>query len=517
MVRSALSVLAAAAPLAAASAGYLHLGIAKRAASNPSLIRRQYFQASTTQDNGVEYLVNITVGTPPQNMAVTLDTGSSDLWVPSTSSRPCREGKCDGGEFDPSKSSSYNIIDEGGFNITYAGPDDSDAGNWVEESVTVGGSRTINNTIIGLALEGADQHGVMGIGYDTNEAQPNPSQNGSYPSVLDHMVSQGLVNRKAYSLYLNDLNETTGSVCFGCIDSTKYTGDLVALPLQQSAPGSGPDGITETTPSVFYVTLTGVSFIDASGAETTMSSEGYAQSVVLDSGTSEVLINNDILTGLANGLGAVYVGDQNYVVPCSYSNTNSSIRYTFGGQDGPSVVVPLSEVIYGEVVPPQDFAGRSSGGCNMGISGPIEGQVILGDTFLRNAYVVFDLDNYQVAIAQARGGQASTSSIEVIPIGTSLPGVSSTATATGTQLDEAQATALATDIPEATGDTVTAGTPAFQLGASATASDAEPSSSTSDSGSSSSNSSSGLASFITPVPEAAFLGAAGMVAGALLL
>lgn len=518
MLLTFLPVLVATVPLAAASAGYVHLDVSKRAASNPSLVRRQQdFQATLTQNAGLEYLVNITVGTPPQNMAVTLDTGSSDLWVPSTSSKPCREGKCDGGEFDPSKSSTYNIIDQGGFNITYAGPGDSDAGNWVEESVTVGGSSTLNSTIVGVALDGADQHGVMGIGYDTNEAQPNPSPNGSYASVLDHMVSQGLINRKAYSLYLNDLNETTGSVCFGCVDSTKYTGDLVALPLQQSAPEPGQDSTAATTPSVFYVTLTGVSFIDASGAETTLSSEDYAQSVVLDSGTSEVLINNEILSGLANGLGAVYVGEQNYVLPCSYSNTNASIRYTFGGQDGPSVVVPLSEVIYGQVVPPSDMPGHSSGGCNMGISGPIEGQVILGDTFLRNAYVVFDLDNYQVAMAQAAGGQASTSSLVVIPTGTSLPGVSSTATATGTQLDEAQANAIATDIPEATGNAVTAGTPTFVLGASATASDAEASPTGSGSSSSGSSSSSGLAPWVTPAPQAAFLGAAGLVAGAFLL
>lgn len=515
-----LPLLAAAAPLAAASAGYIHLDVSKQAASNPSLARRQQdFQASLTQANGLEYLVNITVGTPPQNLAVTLDTGSSDLWIPSISSKPCREGQCDGGEFVPSQSSSYNIIDEGGFNITYAGPGDSDSGNWVEESVSVGGSKTINNTIIGVALQGADQHGVMGIGYDTNEAQPNPSPDGSYPSMLDHMVSQGLINRRAYSLYLNDLNETTGSVCFGCVDSTKYTGDLIALPLQQSARYPGEPA--NPTPSVFYVTLTGVSFIDSTGAETTLSSEGYAQSVVLDSGTSEVLLNNYILTGLANGLGAVYVGEENYVVPCSYSNTNASIRYTFGGEDGPSVVVPLSEVIYGQLVPPRDFAGHSSGGCNMGVSGPIEGPVILGDTLLRNAYVVFDLDNYQVAIAQARGGQASISSLQVISTGTELPGVSSTATAAGTQLNEEEASATAIGIPEATGNTVTAGTPTFQLGASATASNASPSNTSSgtgsDSGSPGSSSSSGLAAFITPGPQAAFLGAAGAVAGAFLM
>jgi len=84
---------------------------------------------------------------------------------------------------------------------------------------------------IGVALNGADSHGVMGVGYDTNEAA-NPSPSGVYASVLDNMVSQGVIERKAYSLYLNDLQVNKGSIIFGGIDSTKYTGDLVALPLQ---------------------------------------------------------------------------------------------------------------------------------------------------------------------------------------------------------------------------------------------------------------------------------------------
>jgi hypothetical protein len=73
----------------------------------------------------------------------------------------------------------------------------------------------------------------MGVGYDTNEAE-NEASNGVYPSVMDNLKSNGIIDRKAYSLYLNDLQANTGAIIFGGVDTTKYTGELVVLPLQVS-------------------------------------------------------------------------------------------------------------------------------------------------------------------------------------------------------------------------------------------------------------------------------------------
>lgn len=514
-----LSLLGSAAlPLVLASDGYVHFDISKRVPQHlVPLAKRQSMDVVAGIDNNqqLEYIINVTIGTPPQKLGVTLDTGSSDLWVPAVTSGPCEKGECTFGGFNPEKSSSYDIIDQGGFNISYAAPGDFDAGNWVEETISVGGSDYMKNAIIGVSLEGYDKHGVCGIGYDTNEASPNPSSTGAYPDVMDKMVSEGLINRRAYSLYLNEVNASTGSICFGCVDESKYTGDLVALPLQ--LPPYGFDPLTPKVPNSFFVTITEVAFVDESGNENVLSPDGYAQNALLDSGTSLTYIGSEVLGALLGGLGAAN-SEYGYIVPCSYANSNATLRYTFGGEGGPQVEVPMSDLIFGDLLSSSGYKSDSdSDGCSIGVASPSL-DVVLGDTFLRNAYVVFDLDNYQVAMAQAVVGDTSSSSIQVIPSGTEIPGVSSTATATGTHLSGAALTAIPTAVPAiASTDTVfTAPTPTFALGSEATSSGAQGSglAAATTAGSSGSSSSSGGAA-PTAGPQAALLGV--IAAGALFL
>ncbi|KIW14709.1 hypothetical protein PV08_07493 [Exophiala spinifera] len=443
-----------------ASPGYLKLDFQKRRQHEAWLAQRAVdgtVDAILTQaTTKLEYLVNITVGTPPQSLAVTLDTGSSDLWVPASSSTLCKKGKCDEGSFTRTRSSTYKLVQQDGFNITYAGPGDSDAGDWAMDTVTVGGSPSIKNQQFGLATSLVDSHGVMGIGYDTNEAY-NPEN--VYPTVLDNLKSNGIIDRKAYSLYLNDLQANTGAIIFGGIDTSKYTGDLIALPFQQGPTG----GVTE-----FYVTLTGVSFTDHAGSTTQLTPQGYAQAVLLDSGTSATLLTDEVFSAIVNGFGAVGIGDDDYVVPCSYATADGSINYYFGGEGGINISVPISQLVGGLDIPPQDF-GDKSGGCDFGFGPPIDGVSILGDTFLRSAYAVFDLDNNLAALAQAVENKTDVSSIAAIPSGTSIPGASVTATATGTQLSGAATTALpAVPTASAQGSTILAGTPTFNLGVSVT-------------------------------------------------
>lgn len=320
-----------------------------------------------------------------------------------------------------------------------------------------------------------DAIGVFGLGYAQNEAVPNANGNGTYPTVLDTMVSQGLLARPAYSLHLDSVDQAGGSICFGCIDESKFTGPLTALPIQPGTSARVPE---------FYVTLSSIVLTDAAGKETTLTPDGFAQSALLDSGTATTGLPNSVFEPIAKGLGAVGVDVSDnqdgseiiYTVPCELRATNATLTYTFGGTDASAsrVVVPLSQVIgnTGQEFNTSEFAGPE-GGCDMGLEGPIGGVAILGDTFMRSAYMVFDLANNVVAMAQAKVGcgvddnstHGGGANIKEIPAGTGLPCVNITAAAPGTQIPAELADAK----PNVTAATIgpdgkiQPGTPTFNL------------------------------------------------------
>ena len=198
---------------------------------------------------------------------------------------------------------------------------------------------------------------------------------------MDNLVTSGIIDRKAFSLYLNDVDANTGSIIFGGIDTTKYTGDLVALPLQPS-----PEGFVKE----YYVALTSVSFTDATGQTTQLSPDGYSQAILLDSGTTNTLLTNDVFTPLALGLGTTLDIDGSglYLVGCSLANEKGTINYSFGGEGGVTIQVPIENVV-GSQVYPSDMFDDPSGGCVLSLGTPEEagGFSIFGDSFLRSAYV----------------------------------------------------------------------------------------------------------------------------------
>lgn len=150
----------------------------------------------------------MTVGTPPQPFSVVLDTGSSDIWIPSIDSDACRQAPdvCQAlGGYDETKSSTFVDVESGGFQISYE--DNSGVtGDYINDTLTVG-KMSIRNMTMGLATQATNPYGIMGIGYVADESIASTDPTSEYPNVIAQLKDQGYINTLAYSLWLNDLGE----------------------------------------------------------------------------------------------------------------------------------------------------------------------------------------------------------------------------------------------------------------------------------------------------------------------
>ena len=365
------------------------------------------------------YWLDLTIGTPPQPFRLQLDTGSSDIWVPASNTTACKsqDGGCPGGSLDSQASSTFELTIPGAFQIAY-GDNTSDTGDYFTDEVTIGESKFPAGMLtIGLATEVVDGivtndgHGLVGVGYQVlaSSFAAASAVNMSAPTIVQAMVENKDIARQSYSLYLNDKESGTGSVVFGGVDPTKYEGELVALPVIPNA-----DNVYDR----FNVALTGIAII-ANGTTNMVTPDDLAVPILLDSGTVSQTLPSDSFSLISTAFAA----DENGVVACSLAQADISMVYFFGGKHGPKITVPLSAML--EPVEGVKLADGTPA-CDLyagAASDPSD--YILGDSFMRSGYFVYDLDNNVVAIAQAKLN-VTEEAITAIPTGTDIPGCTST-------------------------------------------------------------------------------------------
>ena len=285
-------------------------------------------------------------------------------------------------------------------------------------------------------------------------SQPQP-QSAAYPAVLTSLLNAGLIHVRSFSLYLDDLDASTGSIIFGGFDTSKFSGSLAMLPMQV-------DAFTGTVDR-YNVALTSVGITtpgSSSGSSTSkvQTPKNYAVAATLDSGTSL----SDCPAGAFNALAAAFGAQMDetasgYVVSCDMALLPGSLDYQFGGSDGPVIGVPFSELVIPLIDPNTDQEATDASGkglCQLGLN-PVpdddaayEG-VVIGDTVLRSAYVYYQLDTKKIGLAQTVFQTTDSHMVEVASNAT----VPSGAVAAGT------AVRVPTDAPTPTD--VSAGQPQF--------------------------------------------------------
>jgi len=369
------------------------------------------------------YFANATIGTPPQSVRLHIDTGSSDLWVNTPKSQLClSEGSpCDSaGAYSANGSSTYSYISSD-FNISYVDGSGA-AGDYVTDTVSLGAT-TLKSLQIGIGYESTSSEGILGIGYAANEVQVARSGKAPYENFPAKLAANSMIRSNAYSLWLNDLDTNTGNILFGGVDKAKYVGSLQTLPIQRRG-----DSFAE-----FLITLTGISLDGAPVAQ------NIAHAVLLDSGSSLTYLPDTITEAIYQQVDAQYsVEDGIAFVPCALADKNSTLDFTFSS---PTIQVPMNELVL--TIP--STTGRQltftdgTPACLFGISPAGSMVTVFGDTFLRSAYVVYDLDNNEISMAQTNFNSTGTNIVEISPGKSGVPDATLVADSVAASLGAASA------------------------------------------------------------------------------
>ncbi|KAG8868993.1 hypothetical protein FRB97_001749, partial [Tulasnella sp. 331] len=172
------------------------------------------------------YYGPLSIGTPPQASTVDFDTGSSDLVIPLSSCKGCA-----GELFNPKKSSTFKDTKKP-FNITYEDQSGA-AGTVCTETVTVAGVTVEGLSFGGVTTEAGNFNhgpnaGLLGLGFKGN------SEAGATP-FFETLASTNKLALPVFSFYMSRDGGSGSELCFGCINSAKYTGDIQYYPLDPSA------------------------------------------------------------------------------------------------------------------------------------------------------------------------------------------------------------------------------------------------------------------------------------------
>jgi len=314
-----------------------------------------------------QYFSEITIGTPPQSFKVVLDTGSSNLWVPSSE---CGSIACYlHTKYDSSSSSTYKK-NGSDFEIRYGSG--SLSGFVSEDTMTIGDLKVKNQIFAeateepGLAFAFGRFDGILGLGFDTI------SVNKIVPPFYN-MIDQGLLDEPVFAFYLGDTNNGEESeATFGGVNKDHYTGKMTNIPLRRKA--------------YWEVDLDAITFGDATA-------ELDNTGVILDTGTSLIALPSTLAELLNKEMGAKKGYNGQYTVECDKRDSLPDMSFTLSG--------------YNFTITPYDYILEVQGSCISSFMGmdfpePVGPLAILGDAFLRKWYSVYDLGKGTVGLAASK-------------------------------------------------------------------------------------------------------------------
>jgi len=406
-----------------------------------------------TNFEDAQYYGEIGIGTPEQQFTVVFDTGSSNLWVPSSQCSVFDIACYFHHRYDSSESSTY-VANGTDFSIEYG--TGALTGFLSEDTVTIGGLQVTNQTFAeatmqpGITFVVAQFDGILGLAFQSI------SEDNVVP-VWYNILAQNLVSQPVFSFWLDrsTSDSTGGELVLGGVDSSHYTGDFVYVPLANETYWefevddiqlggqslgfctNGCHGVADTGTSLLagpsdmvQVINTKLGAIGVLSEECQMLVNQYEdqiiQGIVDGLNASTICTNIGVCPGGAEcGVCKLVIGFVDEVLPSNASETLirivlDAVCDLLPSPNGESIVdcstiptLPNIQFILNNkpfTLTPQQYILQEGIGqeslCLSGFIGldlpPNIGPIwILGDVFIGAYYTVFDYGNKQVGFANA--------------------------------------------------------------------------------------------------------------------
>ncbi|KAM6237246.1 pepsin B-like [Porphyrio hochstetteri] len=313
------------------------------------------------------YFGEISIGNPPQNFLVIFDTGSANLWVPSTY---CQTPACvNHARFNSSLSSTFS-----GIGVTY-----TLSYGFGDLLVALGYDTVmiqnivITNQEFGLSLDEPsrpfyylDFDGILGMAY------PGVGISG-YNTLLQNMLQQNQLTQPIFSFYYSRSPTYSygGEVILGGVDPQLYSGEILWAPVVQE----------------LYWKIA-IEEFSIGPLATGWCSQGCHG--IVDTGTFLLTIPGQFMSAFLQALGTEE-SDYGAIVDCSSIPSMPTLYFAISG-------APLP-------LPPSVYILNNDGACTVGVESTYvpsaSGQPlwILGNLFLRQYYSIFDMASNRVGFA----------------------------------------------------------------------------------------------------------------------
>ncbi|PTD07225.1 putative aspartic-type endopeptidase CTSD [Fusarium culmorum] len=318
---------------------------------------KKHTQGVNQDGTDYSYFIEVGVGSEKKPMYMLIDTGAGSSWVMGTSctSKACTMHNTFGAD-------DSDTLKETGKSFSIAYGSGKVSGNWATDTLTVAGMDI--NYQFGLTHTTSDQFlsfafdGILGLAINK----------GSSGNFLNALAESKEVDKNMFCVALNRAADGTneGEISFGSPNPDKYTGEISYTSL-----GKENDWAIE---------------MDDMGYNGEQAGVGGLRSFI-DTGTSFMFgspANVKKVHALIDG--AESKDGTTYHVPCD-SKGNMTIK--FSGVD--------------HVISPKDWVSPpdKDGKCTSNLYGfeVVKGAWLLGDTFIKNVYAVFDADERRIGFA----------------------------------------------------------------------------------------------------------------------